>query len=284
MCLARIWVRLGGFCAKPEIPDDGENFSGAWHKGKTDTAGNEIPAAHKNARYAVALRALANCDPELDNPHGVVLAGIMYGGRDAKSYVPVQQSFDWVHGMITMGASLESETTSATLGAEGVRTFNLMSNLDFLAIPLGRYIQNNLSFTDGLKAAPLVFGMNYFLKDADGRFLNGRLDKTIWLKWMELRVHSEVEAVETPTGLIPTLGDLQRLFAARLKTDYSQDAYIQQFTVRIPENLAKLDRIEAVYRDVADTPTVVFDTLAAQRDRLGSLRQAKGDYVSPLAL
>ena len=273
------WLGMG-----EDVPETGFNHSGDWTAGKTDAKGNEITPSHKNARYTVRIRALGNRDERADDPAGVSLGGIIYGGRDSDTCVPIQQSFDWVHGMITMGASLESETTSATLGAEGVRTFNLMSNLDFLAIPLGRYIQNNLSFADGLKAAPLVFGTNYFLKDADGRFLNGRLDKSIWLKWMELRVHGEVEAIETPTGSIPTFGDLQRLFAAHLKTDYSRDAYVQQFTVRIPENLAKLDRIEAVYRDVADTPAVVFDTLAAQRDRLASLQQAKGDYVSPLAL
>ncbi|HDZ22699.1 hypothetical protein LCGC14_0644590 [marine sediment metagenome] len=273
------WLGMG-----EDIPDAGLNHSGDWTAGKTDAKGAEITPSHKNARYTIRISALANRDERADDPTGVSLGGLIYGGRDSDTCVPIQQSFDWAHGMITMGASLESETTAATLGAEGVRTFNLMSNLDFLAIPLSRYIQNNLNFADGLKAAPLVFGTNYFLKDAAGQFLNGKLDKSIWLKWMELRVHGEVEAIETPTGSIPTFDDLHRLFAAHLKTDYSQDAYIQQFTTRIPENLAKLDRIEAVYRDVADTPAVVLDTLAAQRDRLKSLQQAKGDYVSPLAL
>jgi phosphoenolpyruvate carboxykinase (GTP) len=86
-------------------------FPELWYEGKKDESGNEVPPAHKNARYAVALRALENCDAELDNPLGVELGGIMYGGRDTKAYVPVQQSFDWCHGIIAYGASLETETT-----------------------------------------------------------------------------------------------------------------------------------------------------------------------------
>ena len=127
------WLGMG-----QELPKDGINFSGAWYEGKKDEAGNEIPAAHKNARYAVALKALENCDPELDNPQGVELGGIMYGGRDTKAYVPVQQSFSWEHGIIAYGASLETETTFATIGKEGVPEINMMSIQDFISIPYGQ--------------------------------------------------------------------------------------------------------------------------------------------------
>jgi phosphoenolpyruvate carboxykinase (GTP) len=78
------WLGMGA-----ELPKEGVNFSGAWYEGKKDESGAEIPPAHKNARYAVALRAVENCDPELNSPQGVELGGIMYGGRDAKAYVPV---------------------------------------------------------------------------------------------------------------------------------------------------------------------------------------------------
>ena len=267
-----------------EIPADGFNHSGQWAEGATDAKGNEITPSHKNARYTIRISALANRDEMADASEGVTVGGLIYGGRDSDTCVPVQQSFDWVHGIITMGASLESETTAATLGAEGVRTFNLMSNLDFLAIPLGKYIQNNLDFADGLKAVPLVFGTNYFLKGGDGDYLNGKLDKSVWLKWMELCSHGEVEAIEAPTGRLPMYEDLKRLFAEYLKADYSQEDYVQQFTIRVPENLAKLDRIEKVYGDLTDIPQIVFDTLATQRERLQALQAAKGDYVSPLDL
>jgi len=275
------WTGMG-----VDIPSEGVNHSVKWHAGKQDAAGREIPPSHKNARYTVPLKSLSNLDERWDDPDGVPVSGVIYGGRDSDTSVPVQQSFDWAHGIITMGASLESETTSATLGAEGVRTFNLMSNLDFLSIPLGKYIRNNLDFVDGLDNVPLVFGTNYFLKGDGGKgeYLNGKLDKGVWVKWMELRVHSQADVVQAPTGLLPAYDDLRRLFRETLDRDYSREEYIEQFTVRIPENLAKLGRIEAIYRDVPDTPEIVFRMLTEQRKRLEQLRGEKGDYVSPLEL
>jgi phosphoenolpyruvate carboxykinase (GTP) len=268
------------------FPSEGVNATGRWHVGRIDQFGNEIPPANKgNARYMISLRALENLDHELDNPQGVPVGGILYGGRDSDTSVPLQQGFDWTHGIVAYGASLESETTAATLGATGVRSFNLMSNLDFLAIPLGKYIRNNLDFAKGLERPPAVFAVNYFLKDADGRFLNDRLDKAVWMKWMELRVHGDVQVLTAPTGLIPRYEDLQKLFRQVLHKDYSRQDYVRQFTIRIGENLAKIDRIERIYRqDVSDTPPIVLDVLAAQRRRLEELRRAKGDYVSPLEL
>jgi phosphoenolpyruvate carboxykinase (GTP) len=274
------WLGMG-----EKLPQDGVNFSGRWHIGKIDMQGNEIPAAHKNARYTIALKSLANLDPKFDDPQGVPVGGIIYGGRDSDTSVPVQQSFDWTHGIVTMGATLESETTAATIGAEGVRVFCLMSNLDFLAIPLGRYINNNLQFADRLKVAPPVFAVNYFQRGKDGKFLTGMRDKAVWIKWMELRAHGDVEAIKGPTGSLPRYEDLAPIFKQLLGADYTREQYVEQFTIRIPENLAKLDRIEKIYRqDVTDTPQVVFDQLAAQRVRLEELRAAKGDYVSPEAL
>lgn len=265
-----------------EVPAEGENFSGTWHKGKKDAKGNEIPCAHKNARYAVALTALNNCDPELDNPAGIELAGIMYGGRDPKAYVPVQQSFDWEHGIIAYGASLETETTFATIGKEGVPEINLMSIQDFVAIPLGKYVQNNLDFGKKLKTPPLVFGVNYFLRDENGKFVNDVRDKHVWVKWMEQRVHGEVGYIQTPTGYIPCFEDLQRLFKDVLKKDYRREDYIKQFTIRVQENLAKLDRVEKFHREhVADAPSRLFEVLDAQRTRLLEAAGRFGDMISP---
>jgi phosphoenolpyruvate carboxykinase (GTP) len=274
------WLGMG-----EALPKEGVNFSGPWHIGKIDKQGNEIPPAHKNARYTIALKSLANLDPHFNDPQGVPVGGIIYGGRDSDTSVPVQQSFDWAHGIVTMGATLESETTAATLGAEGVRVFCLMSNLDFLAIPLGRYINNNLQFADHLKAPPPVFAVNYFQRGKDGKFLTGMRDKAVWVKWMERRVHGELETLQGPTGLLPKYEDLAALFQQVLGKAYAHEQYVEQFMVRIPENLAKLDRIEKIYRqDVSDTPQIVLDLLAAQRGRLEELRAAKGDYVSPETL
>lgn len=265
-----------------EIPKEGINFSGLWHEGKTDSAGNKIPPAHKNARYTVALRVLENVDPELDNPRGVAIGGIMYGGRDAKSYVPVQQSFSWEHGIVAYGAALETETTFAIIGKEGVPEINLMSIQDFVSISLGQYVQNNIEFGKKLKKVPLIFGVNYFLRDKDGKFLNGVRDKHVWVKWMELRIHNDVRALKSPTGLIPMYEDLKGLFTQVLNKQYSKEDYVTQFTIRVPENLAKLDRVEKFHKEnVPGAPSIIFEVFKEQRARLLEAKERFGDYVSP---
>ncbi|HOL22460.1 MAG TPA: phosphoenolpyruvate carboxykinase domain-containing protein, partial [bacterium] len=164
------WLGMG-----EPLPKEGKNYSGWWYEGKTDEKGEKILPAHKNARYTVALKKLANCDPELDNPYGVKLEGIMYGGRDYKAYVPVQQAFSWQHGIVVYGAALETETTFAIVGEQGKYEINVMSIQDFVSIPLGQYIKNYLKFGEGLTEKPIVFGVNYFLKDiTTGEFLNER--------------------------------------------------------------------------------------------------------------
>ena len=274
------WLGMG-----EETPDEGISFTGEWFKGKKDADGKAIPLAHKNARYTVALKVLVNCDPELDNPEGVVLGGLMYGGRDPKAYVPVQQSFDWAHGIILYGASLETETTFAIIGAEGKMEINLMSIQDFLAIPLGKYIQNNIDIVEGIKKPPLVFGVNYFLKDKEGKFVNGVRDKHVWVKWMELRVHGDVDTITCPTGQIPLYGDLVPLFKQVLDKDYTKEDYISQFTIRVPENLAKIERVQKYHKEnIPDGPQVLYDTLEDTIRRLNEAREKFGDYISPFDL
>jgi phosphoenolpyruvate carboxykinase (GTP) len=271
------WLGMG-----KELPKDGVNYTGAWFEGKKGSDGAEVPAANKNARYAVALKALENCDPELDNPQGVELGGIMYGGRDTKAYVPVQQSYDWCHGIIAYAASLETETTFATIGKEGVPEINMMSIQDFISIPMGQNVRNNLEFGKKLNKAPTVFGVNYFLKDKDGKYVNSPQDKHVWVKWMDLRVHGEVDAVKTPTGYIPKYEDLRRLFKEVLGKDYSKEDYIKQFTIRVPENLGKIERVQRFYQEnVSDTPLELFGILYLQRERLKKARDTFGDYISP---
>ncbi|UCF08111.1 MAG: phosphoenolpyruvate carboxykinase (GTP) [Thermoplasmata archaeon] len=265
-----------------DIPEKGVNHSGEWHKGKKDENGRDITPSHKNARFTIRLSILENVDPALHDPEGVLVSGFIYGGRDSDTWVPVEEAFDWTHGIITKGAALESETTAATLGKEGVRVFNPMSNLDFLSIPIGRYIQDNLNFGESLSVVPKIFSVNYFLKNNEGKWLNHKNDKRIWLKWMELRVNGDAEAIRTPTGFIPEYEDLKRLFKEVFEKEYSEEDYIEQFTVRIPENLAKIHRITDVYKTrVLDTPGIVFDILEAQKRRLEEARTKYGDYIKP---
>ena len=274
------WLGMGS-----ELPTQGINHRGKWHKGKTDAKGNEITASHKNARYCLNIPDLSNCDPLLDDPEGVLLGGIVYGGRDSDTWCPVEQAFNWTEGIIIKGAALESETTAATLGKEGVRTFNLMSNLDFLSIPLGRYVRNNLDFAEDVENPPLIFSVNYFLRDKAGKYLNGMADKKVWILWAELRVNGDVDAVQTPTGLIPKYEDLAKLFKDNLGTEYTQADFIEQFTIRIPENLAKLSRVEKIYKEkVADTPQILYDIFEDVRKRLKDAQTKHGLYISPLDL
>jgi phosphoenolpyruvate carboxykinase (GTP) len=232
------WMGMGS-----DVTVSGTNYQGAWDPSMTD-----VNPSHKNARYTIQLNALDNVDPELENPNGVLTGGIIYGGRDSDTQVPVEQAFDWTEGIIAKGASIESETTAATLGQAGVRTFNIMANQDFVSIPLGQYIQNNLDFANGVDDVPPVFSTNYFLKGDDGQFLNGKLDKMIWVLWAELRANGDVEAIKTPTGWIPKYEDLAPLFKEKLNKEYTQDDYVKQFTVRVPNLLAKYDRVEAIYK------------------------------------
>lgn len=272
------WIRKDG-----EVPAKGLNHSGEWWIGKKDAAGKEIQCSHPNARFTLDLKLLENLDPKLDDPEGVVVGGIVYGGRDSDTSVPVEESFDWVHGIVTKGASLESERTAAVLGQEGVREFNPMSNLDFLSIPIGRYIQDNLDFDKDLKNPPLIFGVNYFLKDKNtGKFLNETTDKKVWYKWMELRVNKEVDAIDTPTGRIPKYDDIKKLFKQVLGRDYSKDDYNKQFKLRIPEHLAKIDRVTKLYMEkVPKAPKIIFRVLEEQKQRLVETRKKHGDYVTP---
>lgn len=264
-----------------DVPDKGINFSGQWFPGKTDREGNEIPLSHKNARYTIRLKDLENVDENLENPEGVKVEGIIYGGRDSDISPSVEQAFDWRHGIITKAASLESETTAATLGQEGVRVFNPMSNIDFLSILLGKYIKMHLGVGEKLQEPPLIFSVNYFLRDKQGKFLNQIQDKIIWFKWMRLRVDKGARALSTPTGLIPEYEDLKALFREFLKKEYTKGDYVEQFKLRIPENLAKIERIRNIYKKLVEIPPCLFKELKAQEKRLQDCRIKFGDYVNP---
>jgi len=275
------WVGMG-----EEIPDEGENFSGKWWKGKIGPDGKEVPPAHKNARFCVSLEAFRNLDKEaLHDPNGVPLGGIIYGGRDPDTWPPVCEAFDWDHGVIMKGASLESEATAAVLGKEGVREFNPMAILDFLSVHIGEYLKNYLDFGKKLKKKPKIFGVNYFIRDESGNFLNDKLDKAVWLKWMELRVHDDVDAIVTPIGYIPKYEDLKRLFREVLGKDYAREDYEKQFTIRIPENLEKIERIKEIYNKVREKiPERVFEILEEEKRRLIKAREVYGNYISPFVL
>lgn len=269
------WLGMG-----EDIPDRGFNFAGKWEKSDRDENGNSLPFAHKNARYTIRISELSNCDPKLHDPNGVPLSGIIYGGRDSDTNPPVIQSFDWRHGVF-MGAILESETTAATLGAEGEVKHNPMANLDFLVVPLGTYIENHLKFGKSLSDTPLIFSTNYFLKE-NGEFLNEKIDKKVWLMWMEGRIHHEFDALKTPIGFIPIYDDIKNLFSNIFQKELSENLYEKLFSIRIKNHLDRMDRIEAAYNEESDLPKIFIDEILAQKERLSDAISKQGkDVISP---
>jgi phosphoenolpyruvate carboxykinase (GTP) len=252
------------------LPQSGYNHSGNWQAGKRDSTGNDIPPAHKNARYTVRISELDNADPNLHNPHGVPVSAIIYGGRDSDTNVPVCQSLSWAHGVF-LGATIESESTAATLGQTGVRKFSPMANFDFLVVPLGKYIANHLTFGHKLKKVPLVFKTNYFLKESNC-YLNAKLDKEVWLMWMEGRVHGDFKAIATPIGYIPLYQDLKMIFADVFDRYYSIADYEKQFSVRLQKYLEQIARLKKIYAGEHDIPATFSEELIQQEKRLLALQ------------
>ncbi|MBQ1267029.1 MAG: phosphoenolpyruvate carboxykinase (GTP) [Proteobacteria bacterium] len=245
----------------------GRHYLGQWRPGDKDASGKEILVSHKNARYTIALDSLSNRDPKLHDPQGVELSAMIYGGRDADTSVPVLEALNWNHGVL-LGTCIESETTAATIGQVGVRKHNPFATLDFMTVPLAKYVQDHIDFAKDLKTPPRVFVTNYFLKDENGKFLNHKLDKKVWILWAEARVHGEVDAIETPVGRIPKYEDLKRLFKDVFDKDYTQADYDKQFTIRLDAYRAKWARMTNIFSKL-DMPEDFVKELKAQCDRLG---------------
>ena len=273
------WMGMG-----KDLPEEGINYSGEWYLGKKDSNSNEIDPSHKNARYTIRLGELKNIDPEAENPEGVPVDGFVYGGRDSDTTMPIVESLDWNHGVF-IGATIESETTAATIGKQGVRKHNPMANLDFISIPFADYIKNHLSFKENLTRVPKIYATNYFLKDEQGHFLNAKIDKVVWMVWAEGRVHGEFEAIETPVGRIPFYEDLKTLFRQELDREYAKEDYIKQFSLRIDKYLEKMSRMQNVFSNITITDTEFTKELKNQIERLQKTRKEHGKaVVSPFEL
>ena len=178
--------------------------------------------------------------------------------------------------------TLESETTSATLGQEGVLQPQPMANLDFISYPIGEYIQNNINFTKDMAKVPPIFAMNYFLRDENGEFCNDRLAKRAWLHWAEKRAYGEVDTYPTPTGMIPKYEDLVVLFKELLNDDYEEAAYEYQFSFRCDAWLAKLARSTKYFKEnVPDCPDIVYDTWNGATEKIEAAKAKHGNLIKP---
>lgn len=263
------WLGMGG-----SVPEDGINYSGNWYKGKKDSHGKDIGFANKNARFLLRLKELENFDPSAEDPEGVPVSGIIYGGRDSDTSVPLCQCFDWNHGVFA-GLTLESETTAATLGKAGIRKPNPMANMDFIVIPLREYILNHINFGNKLKSPPLIFSVNYFLKE-NGEFINGKLDKKVWLMWMEGRVHNDLDAIKTPIGYIPYYSDIKKLFADIFQKDFTHESYIKLFSIRVNRYLEKFQRMEKLFDEEGPLPEEMILILNKIREKLIAAKEKFG--------
>lgn len=260
------------------IPLRGANHSGPWWRGKRDDRGNLIPVSHANARFCVGLAGMENFDPRQVVP----LEGIIYGGRSSRRPVPVSQAYGWVHGVF-YGASIESEPTAATVtGASSGTSINPMANVEFLSIPIGKYLNNHIEFGRDLKKVPRVFYVNYFLRDDNGEFMNTKMDKKVWLRWMERRINHKVDAHATPIGFVPRFEDLAELFKKELGSAYTPEQYEQQFMIRVPQLLDKLEAMEDFYRKEATAvPGQIFAAIALQRELLLEAQKQYGNHIPP---
>jgi len=266
-----------------DAPKEGKNHLGDWKEGIKDSNGNEVGIAHGNARYTMRLDYLDNIDKTgFESKDGVVVSGVLYGGRDSDTTVPVEESPSWRDGVLLKAATLESETTSATLGAEGVRTPSPMANMDFVSYPLGEYTMNNIKFGEGVKDCPKVFSTNYFMRNTEGNFMTSKLAKKVWLHWAEGRVNGEYETYDTPTGKIPLYQDIKDLFKKYLDEDFTEADYTYLFTFRCTKWIEKLERTKAFYAKMDEnTPKEIIEYWDAAIAKISAAHEKYGDEIKP---
>jgi len=232
-------------------------------KGNAWTPETETPAAHPNARFTAPAEQCPSIAAEWEDPKGVPISAILFGGRRRTTVPLVTQAFDWEHGVF-LGSIMASETTAAQAGAVGNLRFDPMAMLPFCGYNMADYFGHWLKLGSTAKPEnlPQIFFVNWFRRDTDGRFLwPGYGENSRVLKWVFERVDGTAGAVASPIGNLPVVNDLDtsglKVDAADMSTLLSVDTagwleavpqireHYATFGAKLPQQLSSaLDSLE----------------------------------------